>query len=57
MTRAMISMIWAPPRIVRMSEACPGQSTRVKRWLEEPVGSEALKEEKPRSRVMPRSLL
>ena len=28
-TRIIMSMIWAPPMIVRMREAWPGQSTRV----------------------------
>lgn len=29
MTSIIMSMIWAPPMMVRMREACPGQSTRV----------------------------
>lgn len=54
----------SPPMIVRMSEACPGQSTRVncrlshcfwpplpRRWS----GRSTVKEEKPRSSVIPLS--
>lgn len=54
-------MIWAPPIIVRMSDACPGQSTRVNckySYLmrdSKRVGTLVKKAENPRSKVMPRS--
>ena len=60
-TRRTRSMICAPPMMVRISEACPGQSTRVicKAWLgvdgREGGREGRRKEEKPKSRVMPRS--
>lgn len=62
MISIMISMIWAPPIMVLIKEACPGQSTRVTcSWSHFKAckrgGTSAVKEEKPRSSVMPRSLL
>ena len=59
MIRNMISMICAPPMMVRMSDACPGQSTKVN-WrysyliyLSNLVGTLVKNAEKPRSRVIP----
>lgn len=60
-TKNIISIIWAPPIIVRNKEACPGQSTNVnckyyyftlpsKIW-----GILVWKAENPRSRVIPLS--
>lgn len=52
-------MICAPPMIVRMSDACPGQSTKVNCrysyliYLSNLVGTLVKNAEKPRSRVMP----
>mmetsp|Transcript_25297 Transcript_25297/g.84794 ORF Transcript_25297/g.84794 Transcript_25297/m.84794 type:complete len:303 (-) Transcript_25297:116-1024(-) len=64
MTRIIMSMICAPPMTVRMRDAWPGQSTSVNwRWLYSGLcramcsGTSARKAEKPRSSVMPRSLL
>eukprot|EP00965_Chrysotila_dentata_P201459 6180575-Pleurochrysis_carterae.AAC.1 len=61
-TSTIMSMICAPPMIVRISEAWPGQSTSVI-WSRS-YGSErkcsgscVVNEEKPRSSVIPRSLL
>jgi len=45
----MRSMMCAPPMMVRTSDACPGQSTRVT-WRP----STSCRLEKPRSRVIPR---
>ena len=69
MTSIIKSMIWAPPMMVRMREACPGQSTSVI-CSSAPYsgsvpcgaglrrsGSGTEKHEKPRSSVMPRSRL
>jgi hypothetical protein len=62
-TRIMRSMIWAPPMIVRMSEAWPGQSTRVNcsssayTLPTKRGGSGTVNDEKPKSRVIPLSLL
>lgn len=62
MTNNIISMIWAPPIIVLISDACPGQSTSVNwryllgSWCSIGWGMRVKKEEKPRSRVIPRSL-
>lgn len=55
-------MICAPPMMVLIKDACPGQSTRVNcssshcspRKLS---GTLVVNEEKPRSSVIPRSLL
>ncbi len=63
MTSIIRSMIWAPPMMVRMREACPGQSTRVnwRFWRGKlPVSRSGIgteKDEKPKSKVMPLSLL
>lgn len=58
-TKNIKSMIWAPPIIVLISEACPGQSTSVN-WkyfylsLASSVsGTRVTNEENPRSRVIP----
>ena len=62
-TRIIRSMICAPPMIVRMSEAWPGQSTRViciapaSSWPTSCSGSSVTNDENPRSSVIPRSLL
>ena len=63
MTSSIRSMICAPPMIVRMSDAWPGQSTRVicicscsEPCATRCAGTSITKEEKPRSSVMPRSL-
>ena len=61
-TRIIMSMICAPPMIVLMRDACPGQSTRVncKIWPGSCCrcsGMGTVNEEKPRSRVIPLSLL
>lgn len=56
--------LYLPPIIVRIKEACPGQSTKVY-WSRWHVGAASRRwsgmstenEEKPKSRVMPRSLL
>jgi hypothetical protein len=61
-TSSIRSMICAPPMMVRMSEAWPGQSTNVTCTASKGAparcgGSGALKEEKPRSSVMPRAAL
>lgn len=59
--RNMISMICAPPMIVLMREAWPGQSTRVNCryysfiYLSNLVGTLVKKAENPRSRVIPLS--
>jgi hypothetical protein len=55
-------MICAPPMMVRMRLACPGQSTSVtctpsNGAPSRRAGSGAVKEEKPRSSVIPRSTL
>lgn len=59
MIRNMMSIIWAPPMIVLIREACPGQSTSVNCkysslicWSNL-VGTLVKKAEKPRSRVIP----
>ena len=59
--RNMRSIICAPPMMVRIRDAWPGQSTRVN-WryysliyLSNLVGTRVKKAEKPRSKVMPRS--
>ena len=60
-TRNIISMIWAPPIMVLIKDACPGQSTKVNcRYysLISPsnlIGTLVKKAEKPKSRVMPLS--
>ena len=59
MTKNIISMICAPPIIVRIKEACPGQSTKVN-WRYSSltlkrVGVREKKAEKPKSRVIPLS--
>ena len=61
-TSIMVSMIWAPPMMVRISEAWPGQSTSVNCSLSygssaRCSGMSSCSDEKPRSKVMPRSLL
>lgn len=57
----IMSMIWAPPMMVFIKEACPGQSTNVN-WkyyyliyLSNLVGTLVKKAEKPRSSVIPLS--
>ena len=61
-TSIMTSMICAPPRTVLIRLAWPGQSTSVN-WISSYgrcfrfSGTGAVKEEKPRSSVMPRSVL
>lgn len=57
----MRSIIWAPPIMVRIKDAWPGQSTSVN-WryysliyLSNLVGTRVKKAENPRSRVIPRS--
>lgn len=58
-TRNIRSMIWAPPMIVRIKEACPGQSTRVNwkyfyfTFASNYSETRVVNEEKPRSRVIP----
>mmetsp|Transcript_18936 Transcript_18936/g.52160 ORF Transcript_18936/g.52160 Transcript_18936/m.52160 type:complete len:260 (+) Transcript_18936:1349-2128(+) len=54
------SMICAPPMTVRISDACPGQSTRQNCNVSKPSslkcsGASVENDEKPRSRVIPRS--
>jgi len=61
-TSNIVSMICAPPMTVRMSEAWPGQSTSVNcsTSAASPAsagGNGTQKDEKPRSSVIPRSLL
>mmetsp|Transcript_25202 Transcript_25202/g.47626 ORF Transcript_25202/g.47626 Transcript_25202/m.47626 type:complete len:202 (+) Transcript_25202:1201-1806(+) len=63
-TSIIMSIICAPPMIVRIREACPGQSTRVNcRFSCPPMpsfiwsGVGTVNAENPRSRVMPRSAL
>lgn len=55
-------MIWAPPMIVRIRDACPGQSTNVN-WkylhltlVSNSSGTLVMNEEKPKSKVIPLSL-
>jgi len=62
MTRTMISIICAPPIIVRIKDACPGQSTIENCMVSKPLdarcsGVENFAMEKPRSSVIPRSWL
>ena len=58
-----VQLSCAPPMIVRMSEAWPGQSTRViciapaSSWPTSCSGNSVTNDEKPRSSVIPRSLL
>lgn len=60
-TNSIRSMIWAPPMMVLISEACPGQSTNVNckyysfTSFSSLTGSRVKKAEKPRSRVIPLS--
>lgn len=61
MIKNIISMIWAPPIIVFIKEACPGQSTNVN-WknyyfmiLSNLIGTLVKNAENPRSRVIPLS--
>ena len=62
-TNSIISMICAPPMIVRMSDECPGQSTNVNCTCEDSsvrgkcCGLGMWAHEKPKSIVMPRSRL
>lgn len=61
-TKNMRSIICAPPMIVRMSEAWPGQSTRVNwkyfylTFVSSSSETLVTKDENPKSRVMPLSL-
>lgn len=59
MLRKRFSDQFLPPMIVRMSDACPGQSTSVI-WIRltcKCSGASIINEEKPRSSVIPRSWL
>ena len=57
--RTIISIIWAPPIIVLIKDACPGQSTNVNCkysyliYLSNRVGTPVKKAENPRSNVIP----
>lgn len=60
-TKNMRSIIWAPPMIVRIKDAWPGQSTKVN-WkyfyftlVSSSSGTRVIKDEKPKSNVIPLS--
>lgn len=58
-TKNIKSMICAPPIIVRIREACPGQSTKVNwkyfyfTFVYSYYGTRVINEEKPKSKVIP----